>query len=326
MGTDIGQQKVDIKKELFEHGSGFSFIQAIRLLRLIFKDKEDDIEKKLRFRPRLSLDFPKSDIEKIEKKDEYIKITVTFLGLYGESSPLPTFYTEILLEENLKDKKAMRDFIDIFNMPIYQLYFKIWLKNRLGIRVNEFNDKKALDFLHIFSGLPTQNIRDKFDFNYSWLRYCGLNMHYSKSAQSLRALVSDFTNTNQVEIQQCVEQQVSIPINQRCQLGEKNTILDNNLHLGEKVKDRMGKFKIIIKNLTISKFNTLLPNTEEFKRLVDIITLFLNSALNWDIELEMKKYEYKSLKLGNSNFCQLGLNTWLENGQENRKSLILKGR
>jgi type VI secretion system protein ImpH len=326
MGTNIGQQKIDIKKELLEHGSRFSFVQAIRLLRLIFKDIDKEIEQKLRFRPRLSLDFPKSDIEKIEKKDEFIRITVTFLGLYGESSPLPTFYTEILLEESLNDKSAMRDFIDIFNMPVYQLYFKVWLKNRLGIRINEYHDERALNFLHIFSGLPTKNIRDKFDFHHLMLKYNGLNMRYVKSAESLRALVSDFTNNHDVQIQQCIEQKVSIPNNQRCLLGVKNTTLDDNLHVGSKIKDRMGKFRIIIKNLSISKFNALLPDTNEFKSLVKVITLFLNNALNWDIALELKKNENKTVMLGDSNFSRLGMNTWLGNDHENKKILILKGR
>ncbi|RLA74169.1 MAG: type VI secretion system baseplate subunit TssG, partial [Epsilonproteobacteria bacterium] len=278
MDTSFGQQKVDIKKQLFEQSSKFSYIQAMRLLELDAKNTSD--KKKIRIHPRLSLDFPNSDITNIEEFEEFIKLTVTFMGLYGESSPLPTFYTEALLDEELNDSSVMRDFIDIFNMPIYQSYFKVWKKNKLGIRLNEFNDTKVLELLHSFSGMPQEHLRQKYQDSDTLLRYASLNMQYPRSAEALRILISDIINHDSVEIVQCIEQMASIPKSQYCSLGSKNSKLDDNLHLGDKIKDRMGKFRISITELDIKGFNQLLPDTQKFKELVKMIGLYITQSLD----------------------------------------------
>jgi len=316
MGTDSGQQEVDIDLQLFKQSSKFSFIQAIRLLELGFKNKEDALENKIRTKPRLSLDFPNSDIVNIEKDDDFVRLIVTFMGLYGESSPLPTFYTEILLEEQRGDKSVMRDFIDIFNMPIYQAYFKVWLKNQLGIRLNEFNDSKVLDLLHVFSGMPKEHLRQEHKESYSLLKYAALNMQYPRSAEALRTLISDIIDNDKVEIVQCVKQMAPIPKSQYCLLGNTNSTLDENLHLGDKIKDRMGKFRISITDLDIDSFNELLPDTQKFRNILNGVRLYLGDVLNWDLQLTLRDDEYQDISLGSSIGSKLGLNTWL--GKDDR--------
>jgi type VI secretion system protein ImpH len=324
MGTDFRQQKIDINKKLFTQSSKFSFIQAIRLLELNSKNKI--LEDKIRTRPRLSLDFPNSDIVDIKKENDFIKLTVTFMGLYGESSPLPTFYTETLLQEELNDKTVMRDFIDIFNIPIYQTYFQVWLKTKLGIRVNEFHDNDALNFLHIFSGLPKEYLRKKHTSNYSPLKYAGLNMQYPRSAEALRILISDIINNDTVEIIQCIKRMAPIPSKQYCSLGIKNSKLDEDIHLGDKIKDRMGKFRILIKNLSIEKFNRLLPNEKDFDTIVQAVKLYIGETLSWDMQLVLKEDEYEDVSLGKNSTSKLGLNTWLSKGNKTRTLILEKNQ
>lgn len=321
MGTNAWQQKIDINKQVFEQSSRFSFIQAIRLLRLGSKGKPEAI--KIRVRPRLSLAFPNSDIVDIKKENELIKLTVTFMGLYGESSPLPAFYTEELLKEELNDGSVMRDFIDIFNAPLYEVYFKVWLKNKLGIRLNEFNDSKALELLHVFSGMPDPHLRQKYKNSYSLLKYAGLNMQYPRSAEALRSLISDIIDNDKVEIIQCIEQMAPIPESQYCLLGNKNSKLDNNLHLGDKVKDRMGKFRISVTELDMKRFTLLLPNGENFKSLAKAVGLYLTRSLSWDLQLTLKSTETQAISLGTEEYSKLGLNTWLGDGSHHFKCRTL---
>ncbi|MBL0708342.1 MAG: type VI secretion system baseplate subunit TssG [Sulfurimonas sp.] len=324
MGSSFGQQKIDLKKQLFEQASKFTYIQAMRLLELDAKSKDDSKKKKIRVHPRLSLDFPKSDITDIKEVDDFIKLTVTFMGLYGESSPLPTFYTESLLDEELNDKSAMREFIDIFNMPIYKAYFEIWKKNRLGIRIDEFKDSKALDFLHLFSGMPKGELRDKYSDKYSLLRYAGLNMHYPRSAEALRVLICDIIRHDDVEIVQCIEQMADIPKTQLCSLGVNNSTLDDDLHLGSKIKDRMGKFRILVKELSMKNFNQLLPHTQKFKELRNMIGLYITQSLDWEMVLILKDAHSQPLLLGD-NESRLGLNSWLGDEKKDKapRTLVL---
>ena len=321
MVTSSWQQKIDIKKQLLEQSSKFSFVQAIRLLELDSKSSAN--KKEIRVHPRLSLDFPNSDITEIKEFEAFIKLTVTFMGLYGESSPLPTFYTESLLDEELNDSSVMRDFIDIFNMPIYQTYFKVWKKNRLGIRLNEFNDRRVLDLLHSFSGMPQEHLRQKYKNHHSLLKYASLNMQFPRSAEALRILISNIIGHESVEIEQCIEQMASIPVSQHCSLGIKNTELDDNLHLGSKIKDRMGKFRISITELDIQSFNELLPGTSTFQNLVQEIGLYITKSLDWEMQLCLKNSAFQAIVLGEKQESKLGLNTWLGDQQHDPKSRTL---
>ncbi|MBW2567892.1 MAG: type VI secretion system baseplate subunit TssG [Deltaproteobacteria bacterium] len=74
MATQDWRQTFDIKEELLKNGNQFSFIQAVRLLHYIIrKDHQDDgrkdsnIGRSIRVRPKLSLDFPDTDIDSIEE-------------------------------------------------------------------------------------------------------------------------------------------------------------------------------------------------------------------------------------------------------------------
>ncbi|NOQ30574.1 MAG: type VI secretion system baseplate subunit TssG [Helicobacteraceae bacterium] len=323
MAPNSWKQKIDIKEDLFKKSSRFSYVQAIRLLAINFENKSEEIESKIRTHPRLSLDFPHSDIVGIKEENELIKLTVTFLGLYGESSPLPTFYTESLLEEELNDEFVVRNFIDIFNIPLYQKFFNVWLKNKLGVRINEFHDEKALKLLHTFSGMPNKELRKKHIGNYPLLKYAALNMQFPRSAEALRTLISDIVSCNDVEIIQCIEQMAPIPSSQYCFLGSANSSLGDNLHLGTKIKDRMNKFRVSITNLSMESFNLLLPNGKNYNSLSQAIKLYLVNTLTWDLQLTLKESEYIPITLGGDGHSRLGLNTWFDGKTKKPKTLFL---
>jgi type VI secretion system protein ImpH len=120
----------DIKKDLLKEGHRFSFFQVIRLLRL-FDSEPFDVHRQepfrseqIKIRPDLSLAFPAADVANVENLSNEtadFEITATFLGLYGSSSPLPTFYSEDLLDEAIAAESVTRDFIDIVNARIFSL-------------------------------------------------------------------------------------------------------------------------------------------------------------------------------------------------------------
>ena len=322
MGTHSRQQEATVTETLLTESSKFSYIQAVRLLEHRFRHDETATHPKIRTRPRLSLDFPNSDIVEITEDDELITLVVTFLGLYGESSPLPTFYTESLLDEERDEKSVMREFIDIFNIPVYQAYFKIWLKNQLGVRLNEFHDTRVLELFHVFSGMPYAETREKFQGDYNLLKYAGLNMHFPRSAEALRTLMRDLIGSDTLEIEQCVEQMAEIPSRQHCALGVRNSTLDDDLHLGSKIKDRMSKFRVVIDDLDMNEFNLLLPQAKKFNSLVKTAKLYIGEGLSWDLQLTLKADETQEIALGVDGHSRLGLNSWLGNGPKARTLLL----
>ncbi|MBW4964505.1 type VI secretion system baseplate subunit TssG, partial [Sulfitobacter sp. CW3] len=77
---------------LLANGRDYAFFQALRLLRLRFAD-DHAFSDGVRVRPGLGLGFPESDILAIDQDASgRYHLQASFFGLYGVTSPLPTFY------------------------------------------------------------------------------------------------------------------------------------------------------------------------------------------------------------------------------------------
>jgi hypothetical protein len=154
----------------------------------------------IRVRPHLSLGFPDNDIERIERmrgaaadgSEDAYRVTASFFGLYGVSSPLPTFYTEDLLDDEREGRHARRDFFDILHGALYPQLFDAWRKYRLQMRVVEEQDPEALDTLYAFAGLGSPAQRESLAPDAaSLLRHLNLFAHRTRSVLGLRTLLAD---------------------------------------------------------------------------------------------------------------------------------------
>lgn len=326
-----------IIEELLEHPRRFSFIQAVRLILREFRvdhtnsdlDLQDLSKKILRIRPELSLDFPATDVVDIQTplKDEELPylITATFLGLYGSSSPLPTFYTEDLLYEKEDDITITRDFIDIINNSLFQLFIDGYSKNRLAYKVAEVKDPVYLNRLYSISGFFTEHLKKKIKDPYKMLKYAGILIQFPRSAESLRALLSDIMEEPSLEIEECVYRKVNIPLNQLCRLGESCTTLDEDLCIGEEVDDISGKFRIHINAIDFEDFHKKLPDENQFNEMKEITNYYLDRPLDWDVCLKIKKEDVRGVQLGQEKWGQLGWSTWLADShglQEDARVLL----
>ena len=199
-----GEHLSEIKTKLLEESAAFSFVQAVRLLLHELSapgnvnagtaDMQQILEKQIRIRPELSLRFPGTDITDIEKTgidlEKYL-ITATFLGLYGASSPLPTFYTEDLINEWNEEKSIKREFLDVINYTLYPIVFKIWSKYRLFYKICEEQDSRATNMLYCFLGLENDHLRQQIRHIKKFFRYTGLALQLPRSAEGLVAMIED---------------------------------------------------------------------------------------------------------------------------------------
>jgi type VI secretion system protein ImpH len=84
----------------------------------------------VRFRPHPGMGFPASEIKGIEPPEHpHLPPTVriTFMGLYGVESPLPTHYIDDITQRR-EGYEATADFLDIFNHRLIAQYYRIWRK------------------------------------------------------------------------------------------------------------------------------------------------------------------------------------------------------
>ncbi|WP_298431755.1 type VI secretion system baseplate subunit TssF [Geobacter sp.] len=306
--------------DLLARGHEFSFAQVMRLTRahLGAGGKEGlPWQDRVRVRPALSLAFPPADVARVERTgrdNADLLITATFLGLYGSSSPLPTFYTEELLDEAAADSSAGRDLLDILHQRLYQLYFQCWSKYRLFVRVTEEKDSRERERLLCLIGLGEKELRDSLPDAWSLVRYAGLLTRFRRSAEGLQTLLRDALGIEKLKVEQCLPRTVPISDDQQMRLGVSGVSLGINSILGSEMLDRMGKFRIHIGPLTKKELDSLLPDTPRHEKLARLVRLYIFDPHDFDLKLTQAAGAAEPICLGAPNTPRLGWNTWCFSG------------
>ncbi|MBC8017393.1 MAG: type VI secretion system baseplate subunit TssF [Verrucomicrobia bacterium] len=319
MADTSGQANPPLINDLISHGHEFSFSQVMRIARLHLgaggagELPEVPWQARIRVRPDLSLAFPAADVARVERSGQNgadLLITTTFLGLYGSSSPLPTHYTEDLLDEASADSSVSRDFLDILHQRLYQLYFQCWGKYQLFNQVAEEKNTKDRERLFCLIGLGEKELRDSVPDPWSLVRYAGLLTQFPRSAEGLQTLLRDALGVRKLEVEQCVLRRVPIPKDQQMRLGISGMSLGLSTVLGSEIADRMGKFRILIGPLSKKEFDTLLPGTPQHDKLASLIRLYILDPFDFDLQMTLAAKEAEPIRLGDPDGAKLGWNSW----------------
>lgn len=309
-----------IIQELLANAAQFTFTQVMRLLRrqTNVSAEEDGQRQKLLVRPHLGMGHPASDVRSVEMvpgengADEQFVVTANFQGLYGSGTPLPSFYTEDLFEDDKVGRTAPRAFLDLLNNRFYHLLFRVQCKYRIYWRLFEQNDPVAREILFSLIGLSPREIRGKDDNNH-FLRYASIFLHSPRCSAGLKSLAADVLESQDVSVEQCCQRQVTIPSRQRIRLGQSNCVLGEDAHVGMFVKDRMGKLRIWSHPLPKESVRELMPRSPRFERLRMLVQRYIDTPLECEMALRVLPDEVPAATLG-SGWARLGYETWSYSG------------
>ncbi|HKZ18028.1 MAG TPA: type VI secretion system baseplate subunit TssG, partial [Geobacteraceae bacterium] len=319
MAHTTGVTTAAVMNELLTCGREFSFVQVMRLARRFLDPRGEEglpeipWQDRVHIRPDLSLAFPASDVARLERDESKLRVTATFLGLYGPASPLPNFFSEDLMDEASSDESVFRDFVDIIHQRLYHLYFQCWSKYRLLVRVVE--EKSPIDRERLFCliGLGEKELVSSVPESLSLLRYTGLLTQFPRSPLGLRTMLRDALKMKGIKIIQNVKRMVPIPTDQRMRMGVSGCQLGVDAVVGSEIADLMGKFRIRIGPLSWEEYDTLLPDTIRHEKLARYVEFYLTDPLDFDLELILAAGEAKPIRLGDPK-ARLGLNMWCFSG------------
>lgn len=320
MASDARQQAAALTGRLLAQGDRYSFFQAYRLLKLLSEQAGYSADETIRVRPRLGLGFPQTDLQGIEARpSEGFRVTANFLGLYGVDSPLPTFYTEDLLDEQADGHSVNREFLDILAQSIYPLFFQAWLKSRPALRVVEYGDERMLAILYAFVGLGTP--RQHLDRpGVGSLLYCGaLYSRQVRSAAGLQVIVQASLPEVEVAVEQLQTVWVPIAPDQRFVLGQQACRLGEDSHLGSQCRTLSG-LKLRIGSLSTERYRQLLPGGSEHERLRFLVDYYLVEAIPVQLELHLRPGQADPPRLGTGPWGRLGADIWLVQPQHEQST------
>lgn len=313
MASDAWRQAANLTERLLARGDRYSFFQAYRLLRLLAGREGVTAQEAIRVRPRLGLGFPQTDLQGIEEDGHRrYHVTANFLGLYGVDSPLPTFYTEDLLNEQADGYAVNREFLDIFAQSIYPMFFDAWLKSRPALRVIEYGDTRMLEILYAFVGIERPHSKFVQPGVGSLLSCGALYNQQTRTAEGLKAVLKASFPKSEVEIRQLQVAWVSIAPSQRFGLGQQACTLGEDAHLGDRCRT-LDAIAIELTELSIQTYRDLLPGGADHERFRFLVDYYLIEPLPVRVGLVLRKGEAKPARVGVPEWSNLGTDTWLVN-------------
>jgi type VI secretion system protein ImpH len=243
-----------------------------------------------------------------------LRLTTSFLGLYGSTSPLPSFYSEDILRADEEDDRV-RAFLDIFHHRLLSLFYRCWSKHRHHVQFEYGEGDRFTPRLFALGGLGTPEAARATGLPdpRRLVHFAGLLNQRTRSASALEGLLCDYFGGLPVEIEQCTGRWIPIASSQRASLGRQACRLGRDCTLGRRVFDRMGSFRVHVGPLDQARYLRLLPDQEDHRTLRQLVGVFTNDALDFDVALRVRKRPPMKLtsKRRPGVAPRLGWTTWL---------------
>ncbi len=278
----------------------FEFFQAVRVLEKVYPEKRAvgrnamPGEEVVRFRSRIALDFPASEIHEINEtqdaRTETVKLEmlVNFMGMVGVSGVLPQPYTDLVLDRIRHRDTAMWSFLDIFTHRAVSMFYRAWRKYRFPVGYERGNDEFTA-YLFDLVGLGTKGLRGRMSLpDESLLPYAGLIAQKPHSANALENILSDYFGTR-AKLKQFYGQWLTLDPADYTRLGERNSVLGESAIAGTRVWDQQSKFRVRLGPVDFGKFQAFLPNGSAYEPLRSIIKFMVGYEFDFDVQLILRK-------------------------------------
>lgn len=278
----------------------FDFFQAVRLINKLYPNRKPvggnalPHEEPVRFRTKLSLDFPASQIDTINTSvdektgnDRY-DMLINFMGMLGTSGMLPIHYTELAIDRIRHRDTAMWEFLDMFTHRSVSMFYRAWAKYRFPVGYEQGNDDFT-SYLFDFAGIGTRGLRGRMDVDdEALLPYVGLISQRPHSATALANTISDYFSIP-ASIKQFFGQWLELDPIDHTFLGKANNRLGSRAIAGTKVWDQQSKFRVKLGPLNFKQFEAFLPVGSAYKPLKSIVQFITGQEIDFDVQLELRK-------------------------------------
>jgi type VI secretion system protein ImpH len=325
-----------LKNTLREKTFQFDFHQAVELLEqmqphaLSIGEGHDPNREALCIKARVSLSPSGSEIHSFSppRADSSQPILwVNFMSIAGVYGPLPTPYTELLLDRTRQNDTAFRDFLDIFNHRFASLWHRLKKKTFISFSHKDPRNTDIGKSLLSITGLLNQSYRDLlFVSDRSLLSYHDLFWKKTRSSYGLIKIISQHFHLP-ITLEQYQGGWEIAPESELTRLGVQKgqyQALGQSTILGSKLWNQAAGIRIDIGPMTWNQMSHFLPieikndggkiiTGRDFKTLKDLITFYIGFDYRIKIRLMVHPFNVKPLRL-NRQFS-LGHNSWITVGK-----------
>ncbi len=250
----------------------------------------------VRFRPVLSLAYPLGDVAEVippgtgsGQEPRRWTVELSFLGLYGPSSPLAAGYSERLLDGG--DHSAERTFLDLFNHRAAALFFQAACKYRPASADGPGGSQAIADRIGRLIGNrsgPDPARR---------LGFAALLLGGANSAEALERLTGAWFALP-CTVDQCVPRWTPLEPGMRLALGRANCALGEESVAGSMVQSAGLTFRLTVGPVSWRDADPWLPGRERHAQLLSLIGMMNANDLDYEAMLIIDTSELPVFPLG----------------------------
>jgi type VI secretion system protein ImpH len=268
----------------------------------------------LQWRPRNEVQVIKQSIESqfgpgdVTPPPDRIHLVVKFLGLLGAQGALPLATTEETHGWLLEQDSAFAHFLDVFNNRFLQLFYRAWADSRPIVQ----HDRRDCDRFNVYVnsviGIGSAAFAGIHAVPRGISLYAGILGPQAKSASRLRSVISGLFDVDS-DIEQLVGSWLTFDESERTTLGRRNSVLSNELLLGEASFSLQDKIRVRLNVENMDRYRRFLPYGADCQPLADLIFFYIGDEIEWDVELALLSRHVSPVRLGE--FGELGWTSWM---------------
>jgi type VI secretion system protein ImpH len=302
----------------------FSFDAAVRLL---CADRGTDAPADAaRFHAAHGLAYPEGDVLRYVpgNASEPPSMALGLIGLTGPAGVLPRHYSEAVVQQVRARSRGLPDFLDMLAHRLVAHFATAGTKYRMhrSADMAALADPPRQDavaaVLLAFAGHGTPHLADRIAAGAEPLmHYAGLYAMRPRSAERLRALVSDWLG-QPVEVVQFAGAWLPLPPDQRTRLpvgigSGLHARLGVDATVGMRAWDASARVVLRLGPLSGPAFDALLPDGPALARLVSLVRSFLGVETGFAVNPVLAAEAVPPLRLDPAAdpAPRLGWNTWL---------------
>ncbi len=313
----------DLIGRLLEQPQGFDLFQAISLLErdgmadghgAIGESDGSGSTEAVRLSSHVSLGFEASDVKSARRgaaTGEAYTLSTPVLSLLGQAGPLPSAFTELVIERNAAKDFATADFLDILHHRLLSLFYLSRKRRRLGLG---WSSPQASTVARATDHLCGLNLAAR-PKHAPWLRHAGLLGGAPRSMASLCAMLSD-RYAMSFRGEQFVGGWQRLEDDELTALGDGHGApeLGRTAFLGRRVWDQAAAIRLQAYDQPMARVMDLLPGGAQHDDFKAAVRGFIPSALRVEVLLTPTADTLVAGGLSSAAAPRLGWNAWMGDG------------
>ena len=284
----------------------------------------------VRFRPHPGMGFPAGEIRGMEDPEPEHphlppSVRITFIGLYGVESPLPTHYVDDIAQRR-EGYEATRDFLDIFNHRLITQYYRIWRKYSYPATYKVGGTDNTSQYLLGLAGLGIAGCAENIAAPLSrFLALLPVMLLPGRTAEGMEALVQLLAPDTRAQVYH--HDRCRIPLKHQLAMRTQHPV---NLHhrpvMGTYGTDVNGQVLLRLSTCNPEEVRGWLPGGELHGDLMALLHVFLGSHLDVRLQLCVARNRLPDARLAcdENQAVQIGRTAVLRplSSQQNRHDII----